>query len=549
MTSIADLIVRRLRDAGVSFIFGMPGGGSNLDILDAAGRADLPFILTATETGAALAALAQAEIGGRPGVCLTTLGPGVASVVNGVACAWLERAPLLVFTDSHPASAGRTFAHQRIDHRALLAPVTKWSATITSEAADEVLREAVERATTEPRGPVHIECPSDVTGMDWRGHRPRPTDAIDAGRVLPDPAPSLLDPATLAPLLSRARRPLLLVGLGARRPMDAQEIHALCASRGVPAMVTYKAKGVVPDDDPHFAGVFTNGAIEQPILEGADLLIGVGLDPVELIPRPWRHRQPIVAVGPWTVDDRHVPFAAQLVTDIPSGMQLVGELLPPAAWDLDAVHRTVLAQRQSLCPKSERLAAHRVVQVAADAAATRARVTVDAGAHMFPATMLWPVSDPNGMLISNGLSTMGFALPAAIGAALVGREGAPGAMHDHDDPVVALTGDGGLLMCASELLTAVRERLRVITIVFSDASLSLIDIKQQQRRLTSSGVHLGEVNWSTLAGSLGVAAHLAETESELARAMAQALEHRGPSLIEAKIDPSTYSDTLQMIRG
>ncbi len=217
----------------------------------------------------------------------------------------------------------------------------------------------------------------------------------------------------------------------------------------MPAMVTYKAKGVVPDTDTHFAGVFTHGALERPIVSEADLLIGVGLDPVELIPRPWTYPQPIVNVGPFEVDDRHVPFASQFITDIPAGMQLVGERLPPAAWDLDAVRRTVIAQRLSLCPPGSRLGAHHVVQVTAQAAAARARVTIDAGAHMFPATMLWPVREPNGMLISNGLSTMGFALPAAIGAALL----------DQDGPVIALTGDGGLMMCAAELLTAVRERL------------------------------------------------------------------------------------------
>jgi len=150
-------------------------------------------------------------------------------------------------------------------------------------------------------------------------------------------------------------------------------------------------------------------------------LLGIGLDPVELLPRPWTYEQTIVHIGPAAVDDRHVPFAAQLVTDIPSGMQLAGQLLSRSAWDLDAVRRTVVAQRLRVCPRSEHLSAHRVVQIAADAAATRARVTVDAGAHMFPATMLWPVAEPNGMLISNGLSTMGFALPAAIGAALAGR--------------------------------------------------------------------------------------------------------------------------------
>jgi acetolactate synthase I/II/III large subunit len=461
MPTIADLVLCRLREAGVSFIFGVPGGGSNLDIIAAASRAGIPFVLTATETGAAIAAIAQAEVSGRPGVCLTTLGPGVSSVVNGVACASLERAPLLVLTDCQAGPAGGIFEHQRLAHRALLAPVTKWSAAICADTADAIVREAVERATMNPRGPVHLECPGDLASREWREAGRAPGEH-DVARSLSETAsdvagstPHLSDAALarLEPLLSNARTPLLIVGLGARRPLDAEAIAALCASHGMPAMVTYKAKGVVPDSDAHFAGVFTNAAIEQAVIAQADLLIGVGLDPVELIPRPWTHPQPIVNITPWVVDDRHVPFAAQLVTDVPSGMQWIGKLLPAAGWDLDMVHRAVVAQRQTLCPEASRLSAHRVVQVAA-AAATRARVTVDAGAHMFPATMLWPVSEPNGMLISNGLSTMGFALPAAIGAALMERERAPGAIHDHDRPVVALTGDGGLLMCAGELRTA-----------------------------------------------------------------------------------------------
>src|SRR5437899_9888879 len=126
MPAVADVIISRLRDAGVAAMFGVPGGGSNLDLVEAAGRARLPFVLTSTETAGALAAVAQAEVTGRPGACLTTLGPGAASVVNGVACARLDRAPLVVLTDSQP----EPFEHQRIDHRALLAPVTQWSATI-----------------------------------------------------------------------------------------------------------------------------------------------------------------------------------------------------------------------------------------------------------------------------------------------------------------------------------------------------------------------------------------------------------------------------------
>src|SRR5262249_19741616 len=152
----------------------------------------------------------------------------------------------------------------------------------------------------------------------------------------------------------------------------------------------------------------------------------------------------------------------------------------------------------------------------AAAAVPNARVTVDAGAHMFPATMLWPIAEPNGLLISNGLSTMGFALPAAIGAALLDRE----------RPVVALTGDGGLLLCAGELLTAVRERLHIVVIVLNDASLSLIEVKQRRRRQRPAGVGLGHVSWRRLAESVGAAGHSARDQPELERALAQALEHR-----------------------
>ncbi len=141
-------IVDHLRRAGVAAIFGMPGGGGNLDIIEAAGHAGLPFVLTATETGGALAAIAQAEITGKPGACLTTLGPGVASIVNGVACAWLERAPLIVITDGAPAPG---------THQALLAPVTKWSASVTPENVDEGMREAIAHASADPPGPVHLD--------------------------------------------------------------------------------------------------------------------------------------------------------------------------------------------------------------------------------------------------------------------------------------------------------------------------------------------------------------------------------------------------------
>jgi acetolactate synthase-1/2/3 large subunit len=549
VAEVANLVVGRLRDAGVACVFGMPGGGGNLDLIEAAGRAGLPFVLTSTETAGALAAMAQAEITGRPGACLTTLGPGAASVVNGIACAYLDRAPVLVFTDSYPAASGGVFAHQRLDHRALLAPITKWSATLTARTIADTLDRALDAAMAPPPGPVHLDWPGDLAtsaGAELARSDPSGLATTGVGVELARPlargesnVAGNDDETLFDSLISRSRKPLLLVGLGARRRADAAAIRALCEVRGVPAMVTYKAKGVVPDHHIWFAGVFTNAAIEQKLIEESDLMLGVGLDPVELIPRAWTRAQPIVYCGRWPVAHDHVPFAAQLVTDVPAAVRRVETVLPTSAWSADHVRHAVEEQRRSVCVSAGGLTAQRVVQIAAARLAPRARVTVDAGAHMFPATMLWPVGEPTEMLISNGLSTMGFALPAAIGAALV----------DRDRAVVALTGDGGLLMCAAELLTAARERLRVIVIVFSDASLSLIEVKQQQKQYPAAGVGLGAVSWPALAGSLGVTACCAANEEQLERSLEQALAGGGPSLIEARIDRSNYGRTLRAVRG
>lgn len=158
---------------------------------------------------------------------------------------------------------------------------------------------------------------------------------------------------------------------------------------------------------------------------------------------------------------------------------------------------------------------------------------------MFPSTVLWPARSPNELLISNGLSTMGFGLPAAIGAA----------MCDRNKTVAVLTGDGGLLMCAGELLTAARERLRIVIIVFSDNSLSLIEIKQQAKRMEPRGVRLGTTDWPQLARSFGLTAFAAETEAELILSLDRAMGCDGPSLVEARIDRTNYGATLRAVRG
>src|SRR5262249_23931464 len=162
-------------------------------------------------------------------------------------------------------------------------------------------------AMAPPQGPVQIECAPDVAASALAESEGTTRSQNGEHAVAAADEPLVIagewDKARVA--ITRARKPLVLVGVGARRPADVVAIRSVCERHQLPAMVTYKAKGVVPDADPHFAGVFTNAAIEQAMLDEADLLIGVGLDPVELLPRPWRSRQPIVYCGPWPVETRH----------------------------------------------------------------------------------------------------------------------------------------------------------------------------------------------------------------------------------------------------
>lgn len=491
----ADLIVGALQAAGVERLFGMPGGGSNADLIEAAGRAGLPFTLAHTETASAFMAAAQAEITGKPGACIATLGPGAASLMNGVAHAFLDRVPLIAITDCHgdPAAAGS--GHQALSQSAMFAPIVKFTARLERGNVAEVLGRALAAATN---GPVHLNVSAEVTG------------ASAEGGVAP---PVSIEPGE-APVNLVSRRPVLLIGLGAR----TRGIADLCERFHLPALVTYKAKGVVPDRHPWFGGVLTNGALERDLLERADAFVAVGLDEVELLPRPWTYTQPTIRLS-----------ARQLES-----------ALQRSDWEAAEVKQSAEAQRQRMrvACEGDGILPYRVVEVAAEVYAG-ARATVDAGAHMFPVMSLWPAEEPCGVLISNGLSTMGFALPAAIGAALL----------DSARPVVTFTGDGGILMCLGELSTAARESLRLRIVVFDDGELSLIKVKQVQRGYRTEGVTMGGIDWVSVGAGLGVTARRAATEGELRACLRETADAPGPVLIAAKVNAAAYEGTIRALRG
>lgn len=533
--TVAHVLIDGLVRAGTPRMFGVPGGGSSLDLMEAARNAGLPFVLTHGESAACIMAAVTGELMGVPGAALASLGPGAASAVNGVAHAWLDRSPMILFTDRHPEAIRAFTTHQRIDHSALFAPVTKASLSIEPASASHWIAHAAQLAMKEPRGPVHLDLAADVAA---RASIPLAT-TVQPPRALP-PVREALDEA--ARIIAASARPLIVAGLQCRGEQAARWLRAFAEARPAPVLVTYKAKGVLPDPHPLMLGVFTGGVIEDAVLGRADLVIAIGLDEVELIPRAWSGKAPVLHVAPSASTSASVRPRAEVVGDI----ALILEELAPrlrdrerADWDVAELDRLKRDATSRLAILTGGLAPHRVIEIARELTPAGTLAAVDSGAHMFPATTFWQAVRPGEFLISNGLATMGFALPAAIAAQLV---------HP-DRRVLAFTGDGGLMMAVAELETAVRLAVPIVVIVVHDGALSLIKIKQDQRGsrelpLTSTGPDL-----AALARSFGMATFAAETEETLRRAVVHALAVNRPALIDARIDAAGYPTILEQSRG
>ena len=477
--------------------FGVPGGGANLDLAGACGRHGIRFVLTHGETAAVIAAGTWGELTRKPGLALCTRGPGLAAALNGIAQAHLDRQPVVIVADG----AGFAHPHQRLDHAALVAPAAKGTVT---DAAD-----AVAHALAPPWGPVLL---------DAGGPRQPPI----ASPAAPEPAPVAL-PA--------ARRPVVLAGVGVRGAEPA--LRDLVRDTAVPVLTTYKAKGAIPESWPNAAGILTGGTIEAPLLREADLILAVGLDPVELIPAPWPYAAPIVSLSPWSLSAGPLPWASSHVGPLDgllAGLRLdaSGFTRPGSAYRADALAKLAAAD------DGPGLTPHAVVGAVADALGSDAIATVDAGAHMLVAMPVLAVEEPRRCLISSGLATMGFSLPAAIAASLV-----------TDAPVVCLTGDGGLGMCLAELETVARLGRDIRVVVFDDATLSLIAIKQGAGQGGAAAVRYAEADLAAVAEGLGVPAVTVQD----AAALRAALARRGPSLTAARIDPSGYRAVLAATRA
>ncbi|GGE36604.1 acetolactate synthase [Agaricicola taiwanensis] len=534
MSTTVEVMADAFKEAGTPFIVGHPGGES-VELMEAARQRDMRFLLMKQETAGAMLAATWGEITGAPGVCLSTRGPGAANMVNGAAYAYLDRAPLIMITDRYSNPAHEIGLRQRIDQRAIYEPLVKWGTTIDARTIRSQLRRAMRTATAAAPGAVQFDVPQSET-----------TKA--AGELAAEPTllPNLLHPEpdraglkSLTDRINSSRKPIILAGLGVFWDKASAELVALAEQLGAPVLVTSKCKGAIPEDHPLRAGCIIGGLIERNLVMQSDLIITVGLDAVELQPKPWPYTIPVVSLAATPSLDALVPAEVEAIGNLKILLKSLADWCSAGTgWGEKsaAVFRQDVVN--ALNTPSKGLSPQRAMEVARAALPRETIATCDAGASRLLVVQKWESYGPREFLTSNGLGSMGYAVPGALAARLA---------HP-DRPVVAFSGDGGFLMAIAELQTANREGLPIIVIVFDDEQIGLIRIKQELKGLPPHGIHVGGCDWAKIAQGFGVDGTVVDSENGLQDAIAAALKSSRTTVIGVRIDGSGYVDQFNALR-
>lgn len=536
MATVAETLVDTLAAAGIDTVFGLPGG-EVVEILDALRRRNLRFVFVHNESSAVFMADAMARMTGKPGVALTTLGPGATNAVAGVAHAYLDRSPVLVITAQKPDALLPDYTHQVLDLHALYAPITKGSFKLTAQNVESVTQQALALAQAGRPGPVHLQISNEEATLASAEHR---VASGESGAVTKDVTTDfgVAQITQARDLLASAKKPIIVAGLGLEPEQPYASLREFAEAANAPVIVLPKGKGALADDHPLAAGVIgltrTDPAYE--LVDEADCIVAVGFDVVELV-KKWDQSAPLIWVAPWANDDPVIPAQVEFVGPMAPVLQQLADsdFATAPEWGANrvAAFRAKLAQRTLPEPAPGRLLPQQVLATLRRQLPRDTLLAVDVGSHKIHSSLEWPTYAANRFLVSNGLSCMGFALPSAIGAgfALGGQ------------PTVCLTGDAGLAMVMGELVVLAQWQLPVIVVVLNDSAIDLIRSHQVRAGKPVYGTEFPSPHFAQIAAAYGLASARVHSEQEYADALATALAGGRPMLIEVMLDPSSYPTT------
>ena len=518
----AEYLADQLFNLGVRYVFGIPGGPS-IPYMEAFRSAGIEFILVSNESAAGVMADVSARLTGIPGVCHATFGPGATNMTTGTGEAFLDRSPVIVLTSEMDDPMLRRTAQMNIDHQKLFGPLTKATFRVTPSNIREVLAGAFELCREEYPGPVHLGLPSDLAFAEV---------PAEAGAVSRQPGgPHVNDTALIRSLLGRSRSPVIAAGLTAARLGAGASLLAFLDKHRVPAVMTPMAKGLLPESHPCYAGVLFHALSDflEDIIEKSDLVIGLGYDPVEYNYESWIPRVPLVHFNTVKTDMPEDCESVQYTGQPPEWFSLLNGTDPEFAGSCAEVAR-IRDEMKSVFDGFTGFGPVTALRVLQEEMPVNSMITADVGSHLHLIGQYWRTEGKRNLLMTNGWSGMGFGIPAALAAQLLN----PGLV------VACVTGDGGFLMMAGEVITARRYNLPVIIIVFSDGELNLIRVKQSWHNIQpyATGLYSGDLFNSD--NFLGVRVLTATDEKEMRTAVNTAISLNEPVIINARIDPEDY---------
>lgn len=533
---IAKAFAVSLKRNGVRYVFGMPGGGSSIDLIEACRAEKIQFVLVQHETTAALMAIVCGELTESCGVCISIMGTGAINLAGGATYAFLERHPLLCVTETYSSSQSPLISMQKIDHGATFKPYCKDVITLGLDNPGKQIDDAIKLAKEERPGPVHVDYPHTVESS---------SSEMKLNLVIKPCKTPIGDLVAIAKKINLSEKPLIIAGPAILRQHAKNNLLHLVGKIGCAVMVTSKARGVIPEDHPLYAGVIS-GVYDKNTLEGrmvnkSDLILGIGLDRAELL-SPWKHQQPLLMLDAVSISKDesvgtpmftawgHLPKLLDSLSNI---------IIQRQTWQINELQNFWIQAMSELEADNTSLNATNVLVHARKMSPRNSIITTEAGIYGRVNLYAWQVYEENTYFDSSGANTMGYSIPAALATTLLRP----------DQKTICLVGDGGFLMRAGELETASRLKLAPIIIIFDDAGLGMIRIKQKSKKYARQGVDLKQTDFVHLTESFNGIGRKVSNLKQFDKAFADALKSDQLHVIDVRLDADVYASHIKPIRG
>lgn len=526
-------VVESLINHHVDYVFGIPG--AKIDgVFNELEDQGPELIVTRHEQNAAFMAQAIGRITGEPGVVIATSGPGASNLATGLVTATAEGDPVLAIAGQVKRSDLLKLTHQSMDNAALFQPITKYSAEIQDpETISEVIANAYRMAKSSKKGASFISIPQDVVDAPVQGNVIKPLSDPKLGSASAD------DIRYLAERIREAKLPVLLVGMRGSSEKETLAIRQLVEKTALPVVETFQAAGVISRElETHFfgrVGLFRNQPGDM-LLKRSDLVIAIGYDPIEYEARNWNAEKDariiVIDEAPAEIDPFMQP-ERELIGDISATLDLLTGSLEPQQVSEDAKEylaslQAKLTERDIVQSKGEAGILHplEVINTLQSKVTDDMTVTVDVGSHYIWMARHFRSYEPRHLLFSNGMQTLGVALPWAISAALVRP----------NTQIVSVSGDGGFLFSAQDLETAVRKKLNIVHLIWNDGHYNMVEFQEKMKYQRASGVDFGPVDFVKYAEAFGAKGIRATSVEELEKALEEGFATEGPVIIDIPID-------------